>query len=60
MDQIIDNPDPEINDADIGDESLKPKTTMETKGLNLGDEIEDQINKSMAMTEMIKPPGSDD
>ena len=33
---------------------------METKGLNLGDGLEDVVNKSMAMTEMIKPPGSDD
>ena len=41
MDHMIENPDPEINDDDFADESLKPKTTMETKGLNLGDEIED-------------------
>lgn len=33
---------------------------METKGLNLGDGLENIVNKSMAMTEMIKPPGSDD
>ena len=33
---------------------------METKGLNIGDGLENAVNKSMAMTEMIKPPGSDD
>lgn len=33
---------------------------METKGLNLGDGLEDVVNKSMAMTEMIKPPGTND
>jgi hypothetical protein len=28
--------------------------------LNLGENIDDVVNKSMAMTEMVKPPGSDD
>jgi hypothetical protein len=33
---------------------------METKGLNLGEVNDDFVNKSMALTEMIKPPGSDE
>ena len=47
--------------ADIGGESgIDYQQSVETKGLNLGENIDDVVNKSMAMTEMVKAPGSDD
>ena len=37
------------------DRSLQKGTTMETKGMNLGENLENIVNRSVAMTEMIKP-----
>lgn len=47
-------------DADLAESGIDYQQSVETKGLNLGENIDDVVNKSMAMTEMVKPPGSDD
>lgn len=47
--------------AGIGAESgIDYNQSVETKGMNLGENIDDVVNKSVAMTEMVKLPGSDD